>query len=187
MNRALAYTATFVFAALLSAGVSDTARAAVKVTKNTADWVIAQEEARTREKMAEEAAEREAEEEAKAEEESRQAVVDYALSFVGGTYVYGGNDPHSGVDCSGFTRYVMSHAAGIYLNRSSREQVRQGLTVSAEQMKPGDLLFYGNGSRVNHVALYIGDGKIVHASTERTGIKVSPWNYRAPVRIASFL
>ena len=54
-------------------------------------------------------------------------------------------------------------------------------------MQPGDLIFYGNGSRVNHVAMYIGDGQIVHASTERTGIKVSNWNYRTPVRIASVL
>ena len=54
-------------------------------------------------------------------------------------------------------------------------------------MQPGDLLFYGNGRRVNHVAMYIGDGQIVHASTAKTGIKISRWNYRTPVRIASFI
>ena len=117
----------------------------------------------------------------------RQDVVDYALQFVGNPYRYGGRDPNTGVDCSGFTRYVMQNAAGVSLNRSSSSQATQGRTVSAAEMQPGDLIFYGNGSRVNHVAMYIGDGQIVHASTERTGIKVSNWNYRTPVRIASVL
>ncbi len=54
-------------------------------------------------------------------------------------------------------------------------------------MRPGDLIFYGNGRRINHVAMYIGDGQVVHASTERTGIKTSPWNYRAPVKIVDVL
>lgn len=184
MRRVQGYAAALVLAAALSAGTGHTAEAAVKVTKNKADWVQAQEEAKSQEEAAvEEAAAAEAEEATN----RRQAVVDYALSFVGGAYVYGGNDPHSGVDCSGFTRYVLSHAAGIYLERTSRGQATQGTAVSVGQMQPGDLLFYARGSRVNHVAMYIGNGKVVHASTERSGIKVSDWNYRTPVRIASVL
>ena len=182
------------FAAVLSAGVSVPSLAAVKITKNTADWVLEAEQKRAEQEAQEEAAAAEAaaaaEEAASAEaqeEAIRAQVVDYALSFVGGRYVYGGNDPHSGVDCSGFTRYVLGNAAGVALGRSSRDQAPEGTTVSAEQMQPGDLLFYGSGSHVNHVAMYIGNGQIVHASTERTGIKVSSWNYRAPLRIASFL
>lgn len=120
-------------------------------------------------------------------QEIRQEVVDYALSFVGGRYVWGGEDPHSGADCSGFVRYILSNAAGVSMSRSSYDQAREGETVSAEEMQPGDLLFYGNGRRVNHVAMYIGNGQIVHASTAKTGIKVSQWNYRTPVRIASFI
>ena len=54
-------------------------------------------------------------------------------------------------------------------------------------MQPGDLLFYGSKSNINHVAMYIGDGKIVHASTERTGITISNWNYRNPVKIMSIM
>ena len=119
--------------------------------------------------------------------ELRQEVVDYALSFVGGRYVWGGEDPHSGADCSGFVRYILSNTAGVSMSRSSYEQAREGATVSPEEMQPGDLLFYGNGRRVNHVAMYIGDGQIVHASTAKTGIKISRWNYRTPVRIASFI
>ena len=117
----------------------------------------------------------------------RQSVVDYALSFVGGRYVYGGNDPHTGVDCSGFVRYVMQHGAGVSLNRSSTYQATQGVSICAEQMQPGDLIFYGKGQRINHVAMYIGDGKVVHASTEKTGIKTSLWNYRTPLKIVNVL
>lgn len=118
----------------------------------------------------------------------RQQVVNYALSFLGGPYRYGGNDPRTGVDCSGFTRFVLSNAAGIQMARSSGSQASQGVAVSADQMQPGDLLFYGSqkGS-INHVAMYIGAGKIVHASTYKTGIKISDWNYRNPVRIVNVL
>ena len=130
---------------------------------------------------AEEAAARAAEEAASA----RQNLVDYALQFVGGRYVWGGNDPHTGVDCSGFVRYVMQHGAGISMNRSSGSQATQGHAVNSSQMQPGDLLFYSGGSGINHVAMYIGDGKIVHASTYATGIKISKWNYRNPVKIVS--
>lgn len=117
----------------------------------------------------------------------RQNVVNYGLQFVGGRYRYGGNDPHTGVDCSGFTRYVMQYGAGVGLNRSSGSQAAQGVGISAAQMQPGDLVFYGSGSRINHVAMYIGNGQIVHASTYKTGIKVSNWNYRQVVRIVNVL
>ena len=130
---------------------------------------------------AKEAAARAAKEAASA----RQNLVDYALQFVGGPYRAGGNDPHTGVDCSGFVRYVMQHGAGISMNRSSGSQATQGHAVNSSQMQPGDLLFYSGGSGINHVAMYIGDGKIVHASTYATGIKISKWNYRNPVKIVS--
>lgn len=130
---------------------------------------------------AEEAAARAAEEAASA----RQNLVNYALQFVGGPYRAGGNDPRTGVDCSGFVRYVMQHGAGISMNRSSGSQATQGHAVNSSQMQPGDLLFYSGGSGINHVAMYIGDGKIVHASTYATGIKISKWNYRNPVKIVS--
>ena len=117
----------------------------------------------------------------------RQQLVNYALQFVGGRYRFGGSDPNTGVDCSGFTRYVLQNGAGVSVSRSSGGQAAQGTVVSAEQMQPGDLIFYGNGKRINHVAMYIGDGQVVHASTERTGITVSRWNYRSPVKIVNVL
>lgn len=117
----------------------------------------------------------------------RREVVEYALQFVGGRYAYGGVDPNKGVDCSGFTRYVLSNSASVRLPHSSGGQSSYGTPVSREEMQPGDLIFYGSAKRINHVAMYIGDGKVVHASTEKTGIKTSPYDYREPVKIVSLL
>ena len=117
----------------------------------------------------------------------RRQVVEYALQFVGGRYQYGGVDPNKGVDCSGFTRYVLGKAASISLPHSCTGQSSYGKAVTEDQMQPGDLLFYAGGGGINHVALYIGDGEVVHASTEKTGIKTSPYNYRKPVKIVSLL
>ena len=121
------------------------------------------------------------------EDDLRSEIVTYALQFVGNRYKYGGTNPNTGVDCSGFTSYVMRHAASVELPHSSGGQSRMGRVVSSSEMRPGDIICYGSGKKINHVALYIGNGQIVHASTERTGIKVSRWNYRTPVRIVNVL
>lgn len=93
----------------------------------------------------------------------RNKIVNYALQFVGGKYVWGGNDPHTGADCSGFTKYVYSKVAGITLNRVSRDQAKQGKQIKSSEMRPGDLIFYTNSKgTINHVAMYIGNGQIVH-------------------------
>ena len=118
----------------------------------------------------------------------RNKMVNYGLQFVGNRYVWGGNDPHTGADCSGFVKYVYSHVAGVSLPRTSREQARQGTSIKSSQMRPGDLIFYTNrGGTVNHVAMYIGNGQIVHAASRRSGIKISTWNYRTPYRIVNML
>lgn len=117
----------------------------------------------------------------------RASIVTNALQYVGNSYVYGGNNPNTGVDCSGFTRYVLGNTAGVYLNRTAAEQSTQGRAVSREEARPGDLVFYSNGSSVNHVAIYIGDGRIVHASNERVGIVTSDMDYRTPVKIVNML
>lgn len=119
--------------------------------------------------------------------ERRQAVVEYGLQFVGNRYVYGGTNPNKGADCSGFTSYVLRHSAGVELPHSSRSQAVQGREVSVAEIRPGDLVFYASGKRINHVALYIGDGQVVHASNERTGICVSEWTYRNPAKIVNVL
>lgn len=111
---------------------------------------------------------------------TREAVVAYAQQFLGNPYVYGGTSLTNGTDCSGFTMSVYAHF-GYALNRASYEQVNNGISVSMDSLLPGDLLFYTNGgSSIGHVALYIGDGQIIHASTERTGIIIGNAFYRTP-------
>lgn len=98
------------------------------------------------------------------------AVVAYAKQFLGNPYVYGGSSLTNGTDCSGFTMSVYAHF-GYGLNRASYTQVYNGRSVSMSELQPGDLLFYKyGGSTISHVAIYIGGGQIIHASTEKTGI-----------------
>lgn len=117
----------------------------------------------------------------------RKEVIDYARQFVGGRYVYGGVNPKTGVDCSGFTRYVMKQTASVNLTHSSKSQAGEGKLVTYEEARPGDLVFYGKNGSINHVALYMGDGKVIHASSEKTGIIITNVMYRKPVKFVSVL
>lgn len=155
--------------------------------------VIAQE--RLEAEAAAEAA-RKAEEERKAAEEAarkaeeerlakRQEIVDFALQFVGNPYVYGGTSLTNGADCSGFVMSVFAQF-GYELPRVAAAQCAASEKKDVSSIEVGDLVFYGDGG-IDHVALYIGDGKIVHASTAATGIKVSDYNYRAPAAVGTFV
>ena len=116
----------------------------------------------------------------------RTSVVSYALQFVGNRYVWGGTSLENGVDCSGFTMRILGKY-GISLPHSSRAQPSYGKKISASEAKPGDLFFYGSGRSISHVAIYIGNGQIVHASNKRDGIKVSNAYYRNPICVARYL
>lgn len=107
------------------------------------------------------------------------AIASFAQKFVGNPYVYGGTSLTNGADCSGFVQSVYSNF-GISLPRTSRSQAGAGSSVSVSNVKPGDLIFYASNGTVNHVAIYIGDGKVCHASSPRTGIKISNMYYRTP-------
>lgn len=107
-------------------------------------------------------------------------IVDYAKQYVGNPYVYGGNSLTNGVDCSGFTQQVFGDN-GISLARTAADQSQGGQDVSMDDLQAGDLLFYDNGGYVGHVAIYCGDGTVVHASNEETGITISDADYRTPV------
>ena len=124
-------------------------------------------------------------EEVLSEEELRQQIVDFALQFEGNPYVYGGTSLTNGADCSGFVMSVFAQF-GYELPRVAAAQCAASQKKSAEEIEVGDLVFYGDGG-IDHVALYIGDGKIVHASTAATGIKVSDYNYRTPAAVGTFV
>lgn len=117
----------------------------------------------------------------------RVDLCEYAKQFVGNPYVWGGTSLTKGADCSGFVMSVFKKY-GISLSHSSRAQANEGTKISISEIKPGDLIFYGNGSgTINHVAIYIGGGQIVHASSPKTGIKISKYNYRTPVKAVRIL
>jgi len=106
-------------------------------------------------------------------------LIEYAKQFLGNPYVYGGTSLTNGTDCSGFTMRIFEHF-GYSLNRSSGSQSYNGTPVSLSEIKPGDLLFYSYGSSIGHVAIYIGNGQIIHAGTERTGICIGNAYYQTP-------
>ena len=107
-------------------------------------------------------------------------MIEYAKQFLGNPYVYGGTSLTNGTDCSGFTMRIFEHF-GYGLSRTSREQANNGTRVSLSEIQPGDLLFYSHGGSIGHVAIYIGNGQIIHASTERTGIIIGNAFYTTPV------
>ena len=109
-----------------------------------------------------------------------QGISDVRVSLV--SYVWGGTSLTRGADCSGFVMSVFANY-GISLPHSSRAQANCGTKISASDAQPGDLFFYGNGSSINHVAIYIGGGRVVHASSPKSGIKISGAYYRTPVKV----
>lgn len=117
---------------------------------------------------------------------TRTAIVAYAKQFLGNPYVYGGASLTDGADCSGFTQQIYAHF-GITTGRSSRDQAVKGKEIAVSSAQPGDLLFYASGDIINHVALYIGNGQVIHASNPTTGIVISPYNYRTPCKAVTFL
>ena len=118
--------------------------------------------------------------EAAATQEQSSAEADkllsYAEKFLGTPYVYGGSTP-SGFDCSGFTTYVFRNALGISLPRTSSEQSQTYTRInSISELKPGDLVFFGNGSKVNHVGIYAGEGEFIHSPHTGSYVKYDTLN-----------
>lgn len=108
------------------------------------------------------------------------SIVEFAKKFLGNRYVWGGSSLTGGTDCSGFTMSLYAHY-GYSLPHNAAAQA--GVTRKVSSPKPGDLFFYSNGSRINHVAMYIGGGMVIHASNPTDGIKISNAYYRQPVKI----
>lgn len=116
----------------------------------------------------------------------RVELCQYALQFVGNPYVWGGTSLTKGADCSGFVQSVFKNF-GVKLPRTSVTQSGVGTAIKQSEAKAGDLVFYGNGKRINHVGIYLGNGQVVHASSPRTGIKTSKVGYRTPVKFVRIL
>lgn len=110
----------------------------------------------------------------------------YAKQFLSNPYVYGVTSLTNGADCSAFTQSVFAHF-GITTGRSSRGQAEKGRKISLSPIQPGVLLFYASESYINHVAIYIGDGKIIHSSNPTTGITITKYNYCTPCKAVTFL
>ena len=120
----------------------------------------------------------------------RKSIVSYAKSLEGSRYVFGGVDPKSGIDCSGLILVVMRDKAGLDLDHYSASQATEGVAVSADQMRPGDIIAYDGQPRdgkVNHIAIYVGDGKAIHARGKNEGVQITAWDYAEPLAIRNLL
>ena len=116
----------------------------------------------------------------------RVDICQYAKEFLGNPYVWGGTSLTKGADCSGFVLSVFKKY-GVSLPHSSVAQANCGTTIKVSEAKPGDLIFYGNGKSINHVAICIGNGQVIHASSPKTGIKISNISYRSPIKAVRIL
>jgi cell wall-associated NlpC family hydrolase len=105
----------------------------------------------------------------------RKALLAAAMSLRDIRYVRGGHDPSTGFDCSGFVRYVFSHAIGMQLPNNSAAQFLAGLKVKRADMKPGDLVFFHTHGkhRISHVGIYISNGRFIHSPTTGKSVEIS--------------
>lgn len=117
-------------------------------------------------------------------DEARGEVLQYAKKFLGNPYVWGGTSLTNGCDCSGFAQQIFANC-GYTLPRTSRQQAKAGTRIPVQEAKPGDLLFYQRESGfIYHVMIYLGDGKVIHAGSEATGILISDFNYEKSTEFA---
>jgi hypothetical protein len=111
----------------------------------------------------------------------RDSIVSLALAQLGMPYVLGGATPRRGFDCSGLVRYVVEQVH-VSLPRTARLQASVGAVIERDRLLPGDLLAFGEGRRISHIGIYVGDGKFVHASSIARRVIVSPLD-RRPSRL----
>ena len=122
-------------------------------------------------------------------EENRQAIINYAMQYVGNRYIHGGRSLVTGTDCSGFTCYIMAEF-GYSISRTPGGQLSgAGRSIDYSQIQPGDIICYSsNGGRsCTHVAFYIGNGQIVHSANSRKGVIVSAADYSPIIGIKNVI
>lgn len=117
---------------------------------------------------------------------TRADMVEFAKKYLGGKYVYGGTSLTNGIDCSGFMMRIYEHF-GYSIPRTSSAQASYATGIKSSEARPGDLFFYGSNGHVSHVAMYIGNGQVIHASNARTGIKISNAFYRTPIKVGRII
>lgn len=116
----------------------------------------------------------------------RVELVEYAKQFVGNPYVWGGTSLTKGADCSGFVLSIYKKF-GVKMPHYTVSQSKMGTKIKTSELQPGDLIFYSKNGTINHVAIYIGGGQVIHASSPETGIKISKYNYRTPAKCVRIL
>lgn len=103
-----------------------------------------------------------------------QDLVLSALGFMGIPYAWGGSSPETGFDCSGFVQYVFRQTVGMILPRSSFDQIRQGIAVARDDLRPGDLVFFNTmRATASHVGIYIGDNRFIHAPRRGKNVEIA--------------
>ena len=125
------------------------------------------------------------------QQQARHRISQIAHSTIGAPYKWGGNNPREGFDCSGLMSYVHRNAIGINIPRTAAQQRDKSRTVPYSQLQPGDMLFFKTGRNSNHVGVYIGNRKFVHAATGSKHVKItsmdsSYWHKRF-VKFGTFL
>ena len=119
---------------------------------------------------------------------TRQQILTFGEQYIGTPYVYGGTSLTGGIDCSSFVQQCYA-SAGFSLPRTSREQATRGTQITLNEAKPGDLLFYADATgTIDHVVMYLGDGKILHAALSLGQVTISKYNYSTePVRVVNII
>ena len=104
---------------------------------------------------------------------ARARMIQIAKSTLGVPYKWGGSSPQSGFDCSGLMRYVHKNAVGLKIPRTAAQQRDNSRTISYAQLQPGDMLFFKTGKKTNHVGVYIGNRKFIHAPAGGKRVKIA--------------
>lgn len=109
--------------------------------------------------------------------ELRSSIVDYAMQFLGNRYVHGGQSLETGTDCSGFTSLIYAQFGYSVSRTPSGQLANDGRSIDYSEAKPGDIICYGSGGKCTHVALYMGDGQIIHSANSRKGVVIYAADY----------
>lgn len=119
--------------------------------------------------------------------ELRSGIIEYAKQFLGNRYVHGGQSLESGTDCSGFTSLIYAQFGYSVSRTPSGQLANDGRSIAYSEAKPGDIICYGSGGNCSHVALYMGDGQIIHSANSRKGVVIYQADYDTIIGVKSII